>query len=874
MTQEHLARQAPPLSYQAALIQLALHDALTSGDLKDALPVVVDVTAYTLGVERVSVWFFTEDRASLDCWSYYRRVAPIAEDPMRFVVSDFPTYFQALQSNRTIDASDAQSDPRTLEFTPRYLRPLGILSTLDAPIRREGKTIGLLCAEATTSPRRWRTEELHFMASVADLVAMCVEREQRRETERFLQKVLQTIPHMTYVFDIKTQHNVFLNKHAFAPMGYSDAALDEMGNHFMQRLLHPDDVKRLNGLLSRWDDVTDDDMLITEYRVLDVHGRWRWFRGQDRVFKRDEQGQVAQIIGVAQEITDEKRAAAVLKESESRYRTLFDAAGDALLVIGDERIIDCNMKAARLFNAEGSALTGRHVRTLIAPVIDAEATSAQDMAEEEWQALITHLSKEEQQWRGYRDGGEVFDAEVNLSQMMLEGRQMQLAIVRDVTERNRYIMAMEYQATHDSLTGLPNRKLLYDHTAEVLERARHGGSQVAMLLIDLDHFKEINDTLGHHSGDLLLKQIGPRLTPMLENGRTMLARLGGDEFAVLLPDIVDGMDAKIQAERLLCELRRPYDLSELRVEIGGSVGVALYPEHGEDVSNLLRCADIAMYHAKKSGIGVSIYDAERNIYSLRRLSLITELGAAIRSEQLTLFYQPLVSLGTRKILGFEALLRWQHPRFGLIPPTQFIPLAEMGDMIQPLTQWVLERALDDLEGWQEAGFDLMVSVNLSSRNLSDHKCLQNIQEILRARPEGAKRLSFELTESALIADPEHAQMQLDSLHQMGIRIAIDDFGTGYSSLVYLRRLPISSLKIDLSFVRNMLTSANDRIIVDAIVQLAHKLSLSVVAEGVEDQALFEALLEMGCDVAQGYYISRPIPAALVVPWLQNSPWQA
>jgi diguanylate cyclase (GGDEF)-like protein/PAS domain S-box-containing protein len=870
MTEDRPSNPTPPPPYQAALVLLALHEAISDGDLQDALPVVVEVTAQTLGVERSSVWFFSDDGAWLNCERAYCDPAlPALDEATRLRVDDFPIYFNAMRGNRAIAASDACEDPRTREFAANYFLPAAVASTLDAPIRLAGRAIGILCAESTRA-RRWRPEEVSFMASVADLVALCVERQQRQEAERFLQKVLETVPHITYIFDLDRAQNLFLNKHAFEGLGYSDADIAALGPQFLQTLLHPDDAERMRALFTRWDEATDDDLLMTEYRVRDAGGGWRWFRGHDRVFKRDGQGRVVQLIGVAQDITEEKRAESVLRESEARYRTLFDAAGDALLVIGDERIIDCNIRALRLFGCNRAAMIGRDANEILYPFNSShrEADGVSGLRA----ALMSCQPQDAILWRGVRDGGEVFDAEVSLSQMLLNSSPLQLAIVRDVTERNRHLVEMEYQATHDALTNLPNRKLLYEQTAEVIEQARRDGGQVAMLLLDLDQFKEINDTLGHHSGDLLLKQIGPRLSPLLGHGGTMLARLGGDEFAVLLPSVRGATDARARAEALLTTLKRPYELSEMRVEIGGSVGVALYPEHGEDVSNLLRCADIAMYHAKRSASGVALYDPERDIYSLRRLSLITELGAAIRGEQLTLFYQPMVSLRSRQLLGFEALLRWQHPRFGLIPPTQFIPLAEMGDMIQPLTQWVVTRALSDLERWRAAGFDLGVSVNLSSRNLSDAACMQHLLELLRARPHDARRLSLELTESALIADPEHAQAQLNSLHRMGVRVAIDDFGTGYSSLVYLRRLPISALKIDLSFVRNMLSSANDRIIVDAIIQLAHKLSLSVVAEGVEDHALFEALLEMGCDVAQGYHISRPIPGALVVPWLQNSPW--
>jgi len=853
----------PILTHQAALLRLAMHEEIIYGDLDAALPVVAQIVAETLDLDRVGVWFFSPDGERLECRILFAQGAlqpPNRPQP----VAKYARYFSVLRENRAINAPDARNDPRTREFRDEYLIPSGVYSLLDAAIRREGRTIGVICAEATDNIRHWSADEVHFMASVADLVAMIVERDHRLHAEQFLQKILETVPHIIYVFDLAANENIFISKRALGGLGYSDEEILKMGPQFMTKLLHPEDLQRIGGLLSRWRTATDQDLLMVEYRLRSASGVWCWFRGYDRVFKRGSDGRVLQLIGVAQDITDEKRAEVILRESEARYRTLFDAAGDALLVMHQGRITDCNIQALRLFRCARTAMVGRDIGDFL--------KSDGDCACNPEGLLADCRAPEASIWRGHREEGDAFDAEVSLSQMMLNGSPLQLAIVRDVTERNRHLVEMEYQATHDALTHLPNRKLLYEHTIDLIDRAKRGGHKVAMLLIDLDRFKEINDTLGHHSGDLLLKQIGPRLFSLLPSSDAMLARLGGDEFAIVLPRVEHSGEAVEKADALLRALRRPFDLLEMRVEIGGSAGVALYPDHGEGVSGLLRCADVAMYHAKKNSQGVSLYTAERDVYSLRRLSLITELGAAIREGQLLLFYQPMVNLKTRTLVGFEALLRWQHPRFGLTPPVQFIPLAEAGDMIRPLTQWVINKALEDLNNWQEAGFDVGISINLSSRNLLDEDCLQHIISSLAKYPRATQRLSIEITESALITDPEHAESLLGTLHHAGVNIAIDDFGTGYSSLVYLRRLPISALKIDLGFVKGMLHNQSDKIIVDAIIQLAHKLSLSVVAEGVEDQALFDELLEMGCDVAQGYHISRPIPADLIVAWLQNSPW--
>jgi diguanylate cyclase (GGDEF)-like protein len=440
---------------------------------------------------------------------------------------------------------------------------------------------------------------------------------------------------------------------------------------------------------------------------------------------------------------------------------------------------------------------------------------------------------------------------------------------KHLVERRKHLTELEKQATHDSLTGMLNRDYLYTYLREVLSEDKRHGENAALLMIDLDGFKEINDTLGHHSGDLLLRQIGPRLQPLLRPTDT-LARLGGDEFALWMTPIYDGQSALVKVQSILEEIRKPFMLDDITVRIDASIGVALYPEHGRDTSALMRCADVAMYVAKKNNRGFAVYDAAHDLHSPRRLSLLSQLGQAIEQNQLVLHYQPKIRIKDKCVIGLEALVRWQHPTEGLLPPGDFIPEAEASAIIRPLTLWVIDHALGQRQQWHEGGLTTNVAVNISARNLLDIDLPEKIADLLEKHGVDSNCLELEITESALIADPDLAYAVLTKLHSYDVRISIDDFGTGYSSLAYLKKLPISTLKVDLSFVTDMTENDNDAVIVHSTVKLAHNLGLNVVAEGVESRETLDLLEIIDCDYAQGYFLSRPLPVEKITAWLKQA----
>jgi diguanylate cyclase (GGDEF)-like protein len=444
-----------------------------------------------------------------------------------------------------------------------------------------------------------------------------------------------------------------------------------------------------------------------------------------------------------------------------------------------------------------------------------------------------------------------------------DGRLLQTVTAQVATafENSRLVHRLDHESRHDPLTGLANRVYFNDS----LDRALAAQPQhVAVLLLDLDRFKEVNDTLGHHLGDLLLQQVAARLREQMRNA-DLLARLGGDEFAVFLLD-GDAESAMAAAGRIGHALSEPLLLDGISVEVSASIGVALSPQHGESALTLLQRADVAMYEAKKSHSGAEIYDEALDGYSPRRLAIATELRHAIESGDLEMHYQAKADARTGRVVAAEALVRWNHREYGLIGPAEFIPVAEQTAQIRDLTQFAIRTAVAECAGWRRSGLELSVAVNVSVRNLLDTQLPDFVRECLILNGLPAEALTLEVTESHIMADAERALGVLRALDAIGIRLSVDDFGTGYSSLAYLRLMPVHEVKIDRSFVTNLASESGDEAIVRTIVSLAGSLELDVVAEGVEDEATWQMLRELGCTYLQGYHLSRPLPADVFRRW--------
>ncbi len=447
-----------------------------------------------------------------------------------------------------------------------------------------------------------------------------------------------------------------------------------------------------------------------------------------------------------------------------------------------------------------------------------------------------------------------------------------IAVANDITERRRAELALKHQALHDALTDLPNRSFLNERLAALLDATGAMRGSLALAIIDLDRFKDVNDTLGHDAGDLLLQLVAARLRNVLRD-QDLVARLGGDEFAIVIPGANVGEAAEI-AQRLRAALAPPCTVRGRELDVSGSVGLAVAPDHGSDPATLLQHADVAMYAAKRGREGFAVYDPSLDRENAARLALESDLRRAITAGALELHYQPKVDLRSRSIGHVEALVRWPHATLGMLSPDRFIPVAEATGEIVPLTYWVLDEAVRQVRAWDEAGVVLGVAVNVSMHALDEPSLPDRVANALLRYCIAPDRLTLEFTESAVMHDTQSTRENIAQLAAMGVRLSVDDFGTGYSSLSAIKRLPVSEVKIDKSFVLGMARNPKDAEIVRLISDLGHNLGLQVVAEGVETADAWDAVDAIGCDVSQGYFISRPLPSDELVRFLREASWSS
>jgi diguanylate cyclase (GGDEF)-like protein/PAS domain S-box-containing protein len=546
------------------------------------------------------------------------------------------------------------------------------------------------------------------------------------------------------------------------------------------------------------------------------------------------------------------------KESEERSRAVLENVADGIITLGEGGLIESlNPAALRILGYGADELVGRAISDLVMAADPAHSV----MNLEQW---ASHADPMEITAR--RKDGTSLPMDFGISEMQLGPRRLFIATFRDISERKAQTEAIEYQALHDALTGLPNRTLFSDRLQQALLTVQRTQQGLAILLIDLDRFKDVNDTLGHEHGDALLQEIAARLRSVLREADTV-ARLGGDEFAILPSGVLAGEGLGATAEKILEALRQPIQLLGNTVDVDASIGVARYPEDGDEANVLLRRADVAMYQAKRSRSGYALYSPEQDFHSAARLALIGELRLGITREELLLQYQPKVDCKTGALVGVEALVRWTHPRDGVLGPDRFIPAAEESGLIWPLTAWVLNQALRQVRRWADEGQDIGVAVNVSPRNLQLAELEHTLSELIGAWEVDPEKLTLEITENLAMAPGSHEAIA--RLRALRVNLAIDDFGTGYSSLAHLRNLPVQEIKIDQSFVRDLATNADDAAIVRSTIDLGHHLGLRVVAEGVVDANSLWMLERYGCDVAQGNHISEPLTGAEILRWLAD-----
>jgi diguanylate cyclase (GGDEF)-like protein/PAS domain S-box-containing protein len=555
------------------------------------------------------------------------------------------------------------------------------------------------------------------------------------------------------------------------------------------------------------------------------------------------------------QVTEQKQAEAALRESEAKFRTLFESANDAILLMQDDCFVDCNQRTLEMFGCQRHEIVG-HSPIEYSPELQPDGRLSHEKALEKIRAAFDG-DPQSFEWQHIRRDGTAFAAEVSLNAIELRGEHYLQAIVRDVTERMQAQQRLQHQAHHDALTGLPNRALFIERLNHALTRARRNKRPLAVLFLDLDRFKNINDTLGHDTGDSALYVTSERLRSCVRDGDTV-ARLGGDEFTVLLEDIAEPDDVADIAQKILDSLSCPFEVEGREFVMTTSIGISLCPSDGEDSLKLLRNADTAMYRAKDQGRNkYQFYSSEMSAKALEKFMLEASLRHALERKEFQLYYQPQVSLTTGRITGVEALLRWQHPDLGLVSPVQFIPVAEETGLMRSIDEWVLQAACAQAQRWVASGLPaLSMTVNLSGATFSEPSLAEIISRTLRQTGLAPEILELEITESVIMRNAPATVEMLESLNRMGIRLAVDDFGTGYSSLSYLKRFPIDTLKIDQSFVRDITTDADDASIVTAIIAMGHSLQLKVIAEGVETPGQLAFLRSHGCDIIQGYFFSR------------------
>ena len=1013
----------------SVLIELSRRSSIHSGNLAEALSEIAESAAGTLEVERVGIWFFTAERRGIHCVELYERTPRRHSSGGDLLAAQYPGYFQALETERTISAHDARLDPRTSAFTESYLAPLGVTSMLDAPIRRPGQMHGVVCFEQVGPLRYWSLEEENFAGSVADLVAMALDAADRRQAQEALrhrlefEKLVASIStrlagvgpeeldeamnevlaamarfvgaDRSHVFMLSDDHLSAERTHewnapgialppdasrhfptaafpywmdlmttmrnlvvvdgddlppeavnerrllrrmgiissVFVPMAVKGRLLGSVGlsslthetrwsdeavallriageifggalerNRADQALRNSEQRHRLlfernlagvyrntidgrvlecNEALARMLGYTREEFLRLNARDLyfDPAERQQFLEAvlahggtrsvETRLRRRDGQpvwllesvhvleGEGEPVLeGTVIDITDRKLAETALRESEARYRLMTEYSTDLISRTDGQGILLYVSDAARsLLGYEPAELVGR-------PVLD--------FIPEEDHELIRHFTRELREgprtftYRARRKDGSLIWFETTGRGLIdpETGRFTEIiAVSRDISERRRAEEQIEYQAYHDALTGLPNRLLFRDRLTIALAHAKRQQTPLAVMFLDLDRFKYVNDTLGHSLGDEMLRAIAARLKAVLREGDT-IARMGGDEFTVLLSDLHSPEDAAKIAQKILETVAYPISVEGHELYVTTSIGIALFPNDGDSAESLLKNADSAMYRAKEAGRNsYQLCTPAMNSRAAERLSVENALRRAVDRNEMVLHYQPQVRLDTRQITGMEALLRWNRPGHGLVSPLTFIGIAEETRLIVPIGEWVLREACRQARAWQRGPYpSLRISVNLSPRQFQQSDLTAVVARVLEETDFDPRFLELEITESTAMINTDRTIATLAGLRELGVRIALDDFGTGHSSLGYLRRFPIDRVKIDREFIQEIDKSRSNRAIVSSIVSMAHGLDLAVTAEGVETEAQVTFLREQKCEEVQGFLFGRPMPA--------------
>ena len=718
-------------------------------------------------------------------------------------------------------------------------------------LRKDGSVVWILLNGSLV-----RDEEggpLYFIAQVQDISGRRSAEERLRGAEERYRTLVEQIPAVTYVDPVDNPDvSLYTSPHIERMLGYTPEEWIE--GRLWPKRLHPDDRERVLAADERFEEGSDE-VFDEEYRLLAKDGSVVWV-SEEAVVLRDGEGKPLYWQGIIHDVTERREAEEALRRSEERYRNVVEEQTELVCrFLPDLTLTFVNSAYQRYFGKGPEELIGRGI---LDTIHDEDRAYYQDdlvgLSPENPTTTIEDrvLTPHGMRWLQWTDTA-IFDGHGRIVEYQSVGR--------DVTERREAEERLEHQALHDPLTGLPNRTLFADRLGQALSRTRRQQNRVAVMFMDLDEFKVVNDSLGHEAGDLLLTVVAQRLRRCLRPEDT-LARFGGDEFVVLIEAVADPAEAVRVAERITDELGKPFSIEGRELFVAASIGIALGEGRTKSPADLLRDADTAMYRAKDGSGHYSIFDPGMYLRAVRRLELENDLRRALERDEFVLRYQPIVHLGDGRVRGLEALVRWNNPERGFLNPDDFVPLSEESGLVVPMGEWVLEEACRQLKEWQGhiRRPSPMMSVNVSAKQLRRPDLFEKVERALRKSGLDASCLTLDVTETAYVEVLEDGPAALDRLRAMGVRISIDDFGTGYSSLSYLKRLPTDALKIDKSYVSGLGRDPEDTALVRMIVELAHTFGMEVVAEGVETEEQATLLEEMGCDMAQGYLFSEPVAA--------------
>ncbi len=713
-------------------------------------------------------------------------------------------------------------------------------------------------------------------------------------TAQMTASITDHIPGLVAVYNIRTGKYLYVNKSVTKILGYQPEDFINGGLPFANSLVHPDDVPEIITENARAleeanrhpeNDIMQDAIASFEYRMKHKNGSWVWLQTNGSVFKRNAKGEVEEILNISVNISERKEREAQLEnlkkefeqlafeqtkelqEREKMFRTLIEVVEDYAIVRLDTegKVQSWNEGVANILGYSEDEIMGQSISVFFPQEDRDKNLHTLELQEAKKAGTVTKEGVR------VRKDGTTFFATSTVTPIWGEKGLLQgySKIIRDVTEIKEAEETIRYHALHDTLTGLPNRQSLDEHFNIAKSSAVRHNHKLAIIFLDLDRFKNINDTLGHGVGDLLLKEVAYRLRHAVRTVDTVV-RLGGDEFIILVNEVKSAQNVARVADKIAEALMPITRIQNQSLHITASMGIAMFPADGQDIFTLLKNADTALYRAKDAGRNrYQFYDYSMNMQSTSLLSLEQDLRTAVKNNELFMEYQPFTDIATGNVLGVEALVRWNHPKLGILMPFDFIPMAEETGMIVEMGKWILRTVCRDGHKLKDMGYPLKMTVNLSARQFAESRLVETITAVLHREQFDAANLEIEITESVAMENITRTSTKLNSLKDLGISIAIDDFGTGYSSLSYLKRFPVQKLKIDKSFVKHSITDSQDMAIIQAIISMAQSLGLTVCAEGVEDTDQLSLLASLGCNIAQGYLISRPLTYDALVTWLEG-----